>query len=304
MSDVNWDPAVWKAINDDVVAEISKCRIAQQVFPTTALDQNPQSVPNEVIIFDPLSMPESAPKLLVTLSVEFSLTQSQVDQEGELNTCKTLSRMAAKALALAEDTVFFQGTDGAKRLGVVKAINLDSADEGLLGQASPQDADDADPTRVSKPIAVKPVDRPGVLYGENVFAAVAAGIAKLTSKSQAPKYALLLPIKVYADTYAPPGPASLVTTAERIKPLVEGGFLGTATLPEHKGLLVALAGDPTVLYVGLEANVQFVRQEGAAYFFQALERIQFDVRDPRAFVLLDFQLPVDDKPKGRQADAK
>ena len=106
MSPTSWDPAVWKAINDAVIAEISKARVAQQVFPTTLLDGNPQYVANEVIDFASLSMPESPAKILVTLSLEFSLTQSQVDKEPELNTCKTLSRMAAKALALAEDTVF------------------------------------------------------------------------------------------------------------------------------------------------------------------------------------------------------
>jgi hypothetical protein len=121
---------------------------------------------------------------------------------------------------------------------------------------------------------------------------VADGIIKLTAnKAQAPKYALFLPVNAYADTFVPPSPASLVTTAERIRPLVEGGFYGTGTLPKDKGLLVALGGDPTTLYVGREATTEFVRKEGAKYFFRVVERIQFVARDPRAFVLLQLEQP-------------
>jgi len=128
--------------------------------------------------------------------------------------------------------------------------------DGLLGEADPRDADDDDATKVSEPIRVSPPDvrRRGVLFGENVFSAVADGIAKLVGKAQAKPYALMLPERVYANTFTPPGDQSLVTVAEMIEPLVEGGFYGTATLPENRGLLVALGGDPIKLYVGHEAT--------------------------------------------------
>jgi hypothetical protein len=61
--------------------------------------------------------------------------------------------------------------------------------------------------------------------------AVAQDIAKLTTKAQAGKYALFMPIEAYDDTFAPPGNASLVTTAGRIKPLIEGG-MGTSGMME------------------------------------------------------------------------
>jgi uncharacterized linocin/CFP29 family protein len=139
-------------------------------------------------------------------------------------------------------------------------------------------------------VPVKKVDpkRGGVVYGENTFAALTDGIARLTAKGQAPNYALILPTAVYADTFVPPSPASLVTTAERIRPLVEGGFYVTGTLPEDAGLLVALGGEPTSLYVGREAAAEFVRKEGANYIFRVVERVQFVARDARAFVLLKF----------------
>jgi uncharacterized linocin/CFP29 family protein len=287
--EANWPENIWKEINDAVVAEVMKVRTAQKVFPTMVLETNPTEVPNEVINFSDLSIKEGQTKPFVEIYLEFALTDAQVDKEPQLKTCKTLARMAAKALALAEDTVFFQGDT--KLPANVEADLIASAGSGLLGEADPPEPDDNDPNKVSTPIVVKRPDNPraGVLFGENVFSAVAEGITKLTAKAQAPEFALFLPGDVYADTYVPPSDASLVTTAERIKPLVLGGFMHTVTLPQEKGLLVALGGRPTSLYVGREATTEFVRKEGSKHFFRVVERIQFVARDPRAFVLLQFE---------------
>ena len=230
-NEVNWDENIWKEINDAVVAEVLKVRTAQKVFPTMLLDTNPTEIPNDVINFADLSIREGQTKTLVEIYLEFPLTATQVGKEAQLKTCKTLARMAAKALALAEDTVIFQGQAG-KLPANVQADLIAAAGHGLLGEAEPGDADDNDPNKVNKPIDVIPPakPKPGVLFGENVFSAVAEGIAKLTAKAQAPKFALFLPVKVYADTYVPPSDASLVTTAERIKPLVEGGYMETVNL--------------------------------------------------------------------------
>jgi uncharacterized linocin/CFP29 family protein len=196
--------------------------------------------------------------------------------------------MAAKALALAEDIVIFQGRDG--DLGGVNQDQVEAAGHGLLGEASPGNANDDNPRRVSVPIDVDPLAHPraGLIYGENVFSAVVAGIAKLVSKGQAPNYALFLPTRVYADTFVPPSDGSLVTTAERIRPLVEGGFYGTGTLPPNRGLLVALGGDPTRLSMGREAHTEFERKQGRQYIFRVSERFNFIERDPRSLVALHF----------------
>jgi uncharacterized linocin/CFP29 family protein len=292
-TEVNWDPAVWKEINDAVVAEVGKVRVAQKVFPTTVLDNDPTEVTNDAINFTDFSIKEGRTKAFVEIFQQFSLTATQVAKEPQIKTAKALARMAAKAVALAEDTVIFQGKNG-KLPGNVSVEAQEAAGDGLLGEANPPgpDApDDNDAAKVGVPIPVPQLNnRPGLLFGENLFSAVADGIVKLSvNKSQAPNYALFLPVAAYADTFVPPSPASLVTTAERIKPLVEGGFYGSSTLPKDKGLLVALGGDPTTLYVGREATTEFVRKEGSKYFFRVVERVQFVARDPRAYVLLDLQ---------------
>jgi len=301
-NEVNWSEAVWQEINDAVVTEVSKVRTAQKVFPTSLLDGDPTEVANDVIVFPEgpagrgearkfLSIREGQTKPFVEIYLEFPLTTAQVAREPQLKTCKTLARMAAKAVGLAEDVVLFQGSDGNLPADVIADSVL--AGKGLLGEAQRDDADNDDPYKVTQPIPVVPPEgrRNGVTWGEATFSAVTDGIALLAAKAQAPKFALFLPVRAYADTFVPPGDQSLITTAERIKPLVEGGFMEVVTLPQTKGLLVALAGDPTSIYVGREATTEFVRKEGAQYFFRVVERVQFVARDPRAFVLLDFQLP-------------
>lgn len=280
-SEVNWPDAIWKEINDAVVKEVAKVRIGQKVFPTTVFDNDPTEVINDVIAFPNLAIREGSTKPFVEIFREFPLTSAQVNKESEKKTCKTLARMAAKEIALAEDTVILQGQDGNLPPNVA-AQQRDSAEHGLLGEALEDEIIEVERVGQEPP-------RIGIVYGENTFAAVTDGIARLTATGQAPNFALILPTAVYSDTFVPPSPASLVTTAERIRPLVEGGFYGTGTLPADRGLLVALGGEPTSLYVGREATTEFVRKEGANYIFRVVERIQFVARDARAFVRLDFQ---------------
>jgi uncharacterized linocin/CFP29 family protein len=275
------------------------------------LENDPTQIWNEVIDFSDLTVKEGDTKPLVEIYREFSLTATQVRQEGN-HMGRTLARMAAKEIALAEDAYIFQISDRKAKRGVGgvvpvlsnKEMHADNwrfeIDFGLLAEANSPNPDDADPSKPSKPIQVPKsaaavaagakagAAAPSPLYGEETFKAVTNGIAKLVSKAQAPRYALFLPTDIYADTFIPPSSASLVTTADRIKPLVEGGFYTSGVLPADEGLLAALGGQPVKLFVGREANAEYIRKEGAKYFFRVVERVQYVVRDPRALVLLKF----------------
>src|ERR1700722_12726950 len=160
---VEWSADVWQAIADAVTKEVAKIRAGQKVFPTTMLDGDPTELQDESIDFRNLSIREGRTKQFVEIYQEFPLTGTQVAKEAADKTCQTLSRMAAKALALAEDTVIFQGRDG--NLGAIREDQVEAAAHGLLGEASPADANDKDPRRVSVPIPVEPLKqaRPGVV---------------------------------------------------------------------------------------------------------------------------------------------
>ena len=136
---VNWDETTWQEINDAVVKEVAKVRVAQKVFPTIALDSNPTEIPNDVITFadDGPSIQEGRTKSLIEIYLEFSLTATQVNREPQIKTCKTLARMAAKAIALTEDTIILQGNNGPLPANV-QADLRESANGGLLGEARPE----------------------------------------------------------------------------------------------------------------------------------------------------------------------
>jgi uncharacterized linocin/CFP29 family protein len=269
-----WNDATWQDIDTAVLGEVGRIRVAQKVFPSTPMS-GASYVPAD--IFDPktMSIAEGQTSPFIEISVEFPLTQTQVENEATLKTSRTLARLATKSLALAEDLLFFQGS-GATLPPEVKAVNRNSANGGLLGAAQ-------------NVISVDPIDgRPGV-YGENTFKAVSQGISTLTGIAQPGPYALILESRIYADTYAPL-PTTLVTTADRITPLVTGGFYGTGTLPEKTGLLVSLGGEPTTVYLGQDAVTAYTQedQDGNARF-RVFERVQIIARDARAFVRLEFK---------------
>src|SRR5215510_2258652 len=207
--EIGWDAAVWQDINAAVITEMGRVRSAQKVLPATDYETCPTEIPNDVINFADLSIPEGQTRPFVEICQEFTLSSAQVMNEPQIHTCRTLAQMAAKAIALAEDAVIFNGSGATLPLNV-KAERIESAGSGLLGEASPADASDSDPLEVAVPIDVPQVGgkRKGLLFGENVFTAVADGIAKLTAKAQAPKFALFLPVKVFADTFVAPSEAS------------------------------------------------------------------------------------------------
>src|SRR5215207_8016101 len=119
-----WSPEVWQEVDNAVLAEVGRIRVAQRVFPSMP-SPNGQYVPADN--FDPntMTIAEGETKPFIEISVEFRLTQGQVDNETTLHTSRTLARLAAKSIALAEDTLFFQG-NGAKLPIGVKAINKES----------------------------------------------------------------------------------------------------------------------------------------------------------------------------------
>jgi uncharacterized linocin/CFP29 family protein len=157
-------------------------------------------------------------------------------------------------------------------------VNRNSAGSGLLNIQGIQT------------ILVHPLNpgNPGV-YGEKTFKAVTSGISELIKSTQPGPYALVLESAVYADTYAPIAGGTLTTTADRLIPLVPGGFYGTGSLPSSTGLLASLGGEPTSLYVGQDAITEHtqVDAEGNSRF-RVFERVQVNARESTAFVKLEF----------------
>jgi uncharacterized linocin/CFP29 family protein len=271
-----WTPQIWADIDQAVLGEIGSIRVVQKVFNSTTMP-NAANVPADEFDQDNMKVAEGRTKPFIELSVEFSLTQSQVDNEATLHTAKTLAKLAAKSLALAEDTLLLQG-DEAQLPKIVKVINKGSAEEGLIG-----DRDEPD-------IPVKPLEASGAsaVYGPHLFTAVVHGIAELTKRGQPGPYALLLETSVYADAFSPVA-NTLVTTADRLSPLLTGGFYGSGAVPKDSGLLISLGGEPTTIYVAQDAITAYTQENrDGSYLFRVFERVQFVARDRTSAVNLKF----------------
>ena len=270
-----WPTAIWQDIDQAVLDEAGRLRIAQKVFPAST-DGNGQYVPDDAIgagrAARVLEIPEGRTKPYVELSVDLALTEAQVENESTLHTARTLAVLAAKEIAQAEDTLFFQGVD-ALAGDRLRVVNGAGASAGLLNLDGAEGVD-------------VPWEDAG--YGPNTFRKVVDGIARLTANGQPGPYALILATDVYADAFAPVG-GTLTTTADRLTPLLTGGFYGTGTLPAHKGLLVSLGGQPTTLFVGQDMITAYTQSnERGQNVLRVYERVQIIARDPTAIVTLTF----------------
>jgi uncharacterized linocin/CFP29 family protein len=277
--DEMWNQEIWKSIDDAVLAEVGRVRVAQKIFPGWAAD-DAQFVPADVVVDnprEPLHIEEGHTKPLIEISSEFILTQAQVDDETHLHAGRSLARLAAKEIALAEDMLFFQGRKAPvpKR---VKVVNRDAAGDGLLNLKG------IHVIEVKAPDRTKPDE-----YGVSTFHGVVEAIAHLTSKAETDPYALLLATDIYADAFAPLG-GTLATTADRLTPVLSGGLYGSGTLPPKTGFVISLGGEPTSLYVGQDATTAYTQPDDEGHArFRVFERVQVVARDPDAFVRLDFK---------------
>jgi uncharacterized linocin/CFP29 family protein len=220
----------------------------------------------------PAQFNEGPTRPFIEMSFEFLLTQAQVDNEATLLGGKRLARRAARIIAQAEDLLLLQGAGAALPPNVV-VINAASAGNGLLGLAGNN---------------VQVAPRGGGGYGENTFDAVIDGLERLNGAGHPGPYALLLSPYTYADAHRLL--QNRESVADRIAPLVAGGFYQCGGLPRDRGLLMSLGGEPTTLYLAQDASAAFnQRNNQGNYLFRVFERIQYVAREADALVRLEFQ---------------
>jgi uncharacterized linocin/CFP29 family protein len=266
---------IWKKIDQSVYDEVKRIRVAASVFI-------PRPMPNEISVsgdevdINTLTLNENTLPF-VEISQSFSLTDNQIEKEAVLGTAVILARMAAKSVAMAEEIILFGGRESPVPLPPgINIQRLESARQGLLGLA-------AETRQV-----VRPAGNPPGVFGEANFDAVSDGINRLVARGQPGPYALFLSPPRYADSHRSLTP-TLVTAADRMKPLLPGGFHATVGLPANRGLLVSLGGEATSLVVSQDTITGFTQQDDHLSRFRVFERIQFVVRDPRALLRLEFQ---------------
>jgi uncharacterized linocin/CFP29 family protein len=125
-------------------------------------------------------------------------------------------------------------------------------------------------------------------YGEESFAAVERAYADLQERGHYGPYSLVFPTRPYADAHAPLA-TTLIMPADRIKPLVDGRFFGTGTVPERLGVMQSTGGNTVDLVVGRDAVTAFVQEDTEGlYRFRVFERLALRDKDPTGRVVLKF----------------
>jgi uncharacterized linocin/CFP29 family protein len=269
-----WSQEIWDRVDRAVKLESNRTELASRFLPPVGPLGYISTVQSDTVTvngsangngFDngpSLSVNETAITPLIELSVEYALTQQQIEHEAEWMTAVTLGTRAANVLSQAKDTALFGGDKALESdpLFREKLVNLESgsAGTGLMNIELDEE------TQI---IVVEPSDRSdptNVRWGENTFEAVAKAYSSLQSgegvnPAHNGPYACVLHHRQYADAWAPTG--TLTTPADRIKPLVTQGFYGTGNIPELTGFVVSIGGNTMDLVTGTDAITAVQQQD-------------------------------------------
>lgn len=247
-------PEIWAEIDKAVKEEVGRLRVLQKVFvatPTEGAEVQDPIVANG----PPLQMAEGQTMPLVEIFSTFALTQTQVEQEAKLRTACQLARRAARYVAVDEDRLFLVngGPNNAQRRNAGNVVPFNMLGQNLAQQAT-------------------------------LFDGVVAAIAGLAGADQPGPYALFVGTQAYADAHRPL-PNTLITEADRIRPLVESGFHVSSTLGQSDAIVVSLGGETVSMYVGTDATTAFTQWDGNGFAqFRVFERVRLVVREPAAIV--------------------
>ena len=270
---LDWAPERWTRLDQAVHEEMQRTGIASRLLPVRGPLPDAATVPAEVIDTQTMTVEDAAVLPLVELSVEFGLTEQQVEAEAEQETALTLATRAGNLLAQAEDLLIFQGdkAQGNPLFATVKRRG--SAGRGLLASAASD-------------VNVEPAANGN--GGTKTVEAVVKAYGQLQRRAQAGPYGLVLGSEQYADTFEPLA-NTLALPIDRLRPLVTQGLFGTGSLPESAGLVLSLGGATLDLVVGADPTTTFLQVDGdGVYRFRVFERFAVRLKDPEALVRLDY----------------
>lgn len=157
-------------------------------------------------------------------------------------------------------------------------------------------------TAQSAALVVPPAPSPAT-YVENTVAAINNAYSLLSANGYPGPYVCVLHYYPYADSFAPL-PNTLILPADRIRPIMEEGYLASSALPglanpknnggtngaQAYGLVISLGGNTVDLVNGLDPITAFSQIDGTGnYIFRVLTRFALRLKDPGSVIRLEFQ---------------
>jgi uncharacterized linocin/CFP29 family protein len=295
-----WNEHIWGELDKAVREEVGRIRVAQKVFPSTVVNNVLPVAANRVVPFRAGAPAADYDQFqpFFEISSEFGLSQAQVDGDENVHLAPSRARLAASAIANAEDRILFLGEGG-----IPAGVNVTNRQPGGI----PVEFAGIPPGFVAEaanygatPVPPAPRGAPPGALG-NIIAAVESGIVDLIGRDQPGPYALFLSPNRYAQSFAP-STGQLMAPGDQINHVVTGGLymvnslaartLGALAPPPPNtdiGILVSLGGEPTRIVLGTDATTAFAFLDARGnYRFRVFERIQMVVQDGRAFQTLAF----------------
>jgi uncharacterized linocin/CFP29 family protein len=293
-SQVPWTEEQWARANQVIQEEASRARVGAQFLPLLGpLSASEDFVRNELISYPDVTQGGSQKRIsiadtdtikLPTLQVKVYLRGAQM-ADPEMTSALAILRRAANALARLEDAIIFNGQStpggdakanpksGVEKLPKIWEILGGQDNDGLLGAAA---------TRREVSIGLDEEES-----GQHLVAAVSEAIGDLEASGHFGPFAVVLDQKLFLVAQTP-DKGSLVLPQDRIIPFQGGGpLLRSGTLPEDKGVVVALGGAPVELVVATDVTLQFLQVTAdPSFVFRVMEKMVLRIKESDAIVRL------------------
>jgi uncharacterized linocin/CFP29 family protein len=278
---VPWSDEQWDRVKRTIQEEASRARVAAtflQLFgPLPASADFVRS--EEIKIGKQITIADTDTIMLPTLQVKVHLRGAQM-ADPELTSVLAIFQRAANLLARLEDALIFNGQPGESEPPAggppkIWEVRGGKKSRGLLATDAVLGGPNA-PPRVHVPA-----------NGASLVTAVSAAIGKLEGKGQFGPFAVALGQELFLAAQTP-NRGSLVLPQDRIIPFLGGGpLLRSSTLPDNKGVVVALGGAPVELVIATDVSVNFLQVAPDPMFvFRVYEKMALRIKETDAIVAL------------------
>lgn len=297
MSGLSWTDEQWGMVRSVVQEEAARSRVAGSFLPhygplapdaryvsRQSLESiaNPNPPPAEALAVDERAEVYN----LATLAVNVEVRSSQVS-EPTLESALQMFRRAANVIARLEDSIIFNGQPGpSKAPDFSKVPTVKPEIYTVSGGGDYPSLLHPSLHRPGNANVVRVTTSSSRSLGDALVAGVVEAISVLESNGQLGPFACVLDNEFYVAANTP-NKDSLVLPSDRITPFLDGPLLRSSTIPNKKGVVVALAGGPVDIAVGRDIDVKFLQvTSNNRYLFRLQEKFVLRVKDPDAVVIL------------------
>ncbi|HUJ66105.1 MAG TPA: family 1 encapsulin nanocompartment shell protein [Acidimicrobiales bacterium] len=291
MSDIEprlpWSEEQWAAAQQTVQAAARKARVASSFLPlhgnvppgqsvVPALRMKAEAYPEGGTEHERLDIEDSDVLKLTTIACDVYLKTQQVE-DPDLSAAMDLLTRAGDIIGRLEDAIVFNGqpapdkpppeVDGLPRVYTVRGGQKNG---GLL-KPNP----DEEPPYLG-------VSGSGARLGEALVVGVVGAIQQLEENGYYGPFACVLGRALYAAATWP-SDHSLVLPSDRIIPFTDGQLLRSSTIPDNRGVVVALAASPIDLVIGSDVHVKYLQlSTEPRYVLRVSERFVLRLKQPDA----------------------